>query len=314
MSLVLITGAGGFIGRQLAKWLTSQGYQVIGQGRGKWSKSEAADWGMIAWVAGDLSPNSLEEIQQKWGKPETVFHLAGGSSVGAAFAGPHEDFFKTVVSTSHILEWMRAQASNTKLVAVSSAAVYGSGHDGKISEDARTSPYSPYGAHKLMMETLCQSYATNFGLKVVIPRLFSVFGIELRKQLVWDLCSKLAAGGTIELGGTGDELRDWTHVRDVVRGLELVAKIASSRAPVLNLATGAATSVRDIAKLVAAHWGGAEVAGNVCFSGQSRIGDPFSLVADTKRMLSHGIKCHIPVDQELAEYVAWFRGEFKHHQ
>lgn len=53
-------------------------------------------------------------------------------------------------------------------------------------EQARLTPFSPYGAHKLMMEILCQSYATNFDLQIVIPRLFSVYGTELRKQLLWD--------------------------------------------------------------------------------------------------------------------------------
>jgi UDP-glucose 4-epimerase len=311
MSLVLITGAGGFIGRALASWLTNQGYQVIGLGHGNWSKSEAVDRGMKDWVAGDLSLGNLEQIQQKWGTPETVFHLAGGSSVGAALANPQQDFFKTVVSTSNILEWMRAQASNTKLVAVSSAAVYGSGHEDKISENAPLSPFSPYGAHKLMMETLCHSYSTNFDLQIVLPRLFSVYGIGLRKQLLWDLCGKFEVGGPVELGGTGAELRDWTHVNDVVKGLEKVIELANERAPIVNISTGLATAVTDIASIVAAHWGGAEAEARLQFGGQSRTGDPFSLVADTRLMLSHGIKCETPLKLGVTEYVDWFREEAK---
>ena len=58
-----------------------------------------------------------------------------------------------------------------------------------------------------------------FRLAAGLPRLFSVYGAELKKQLLWDLCGKFAAGGAVELGGTGNELRDWTDVRDVARAL-----------------------------------------------------------------------------------------------
>ena len=91
------------------------------------------------------------------GPPDYIFHLAGGSSVGASIANPYEDFSRTVATTAELLEWMRLAAQNATLVSVSSAAVYGAGHTGPIREEHALLPFSPYGYHKLMMENLCQS-------------------------------------------------------------------------------------------------------------------------------------------------------------
>lgn len=307
MAHVWITGAHGFIGRHLARALASQGHTVSGIGYGAWPQAEVARWGVSTWINGEISASNLGQMQQISGKPDRVFHLAGGSSVGATFASPQEDFTRTVVSTSQLLEWLRQQAPTVRMAAISSAAVYGAGHGGAIDEDTRPMPFSPYGAHKLMMEDLCRSYAANFGLQVMLPRLFSVYGIQLKKQLLWDLCSKLAVGGTVELGGTGDELRDWTDVRDVVRALDQAVCLASNQAPVLNLATGKATSVREIATTVVQSWDSAGAATQIQFNGKCRAGDPFSLVANTAQMRSHGIECLISVRQGIANYVDWFR-------
>lgn len=264
-------------------------------------------WGISTWINGEISASNLGQLRHSLGIPDSIFHLAGGSSVGAAIANPFEDFNRTVHSTAELIEWLRQESPGARLVAVSSAAVYGSGHNGAIKEEARLAPFSPYGYHKLMMEELCRSYAANFDLQVVLPRLFSVYGSELKKQLLWDLCSKFALGGTVELSGSGDELRDWTDVRDVARALGKTVSLASTQAPAFNVATGVATSVREIATMVAMRLGGVDQAKRVQFNGQSRLGDPFSLVADIDLMRSHGIECRIPLTKGIDEYIAWFQ-------
>ena len=202
-----------------------------------------------------------------------------------------------------------------RLVAVSSAAVYGSGHDGLIAEDATLTPYSPYGHHKRIMEELCRSYAASYGLRVSIARLFSVFGAELKKQLLWDLCTRLAVDTrSIVLGGSGNELRDWTDVHDVVRALDLLATQACDEVAVFNVGTGTGSSVRQIATGIARHWLLPGAADALQFSGQSRPGDPFSLVADATGLNKLGFAWEISVDNGLAAYVRWFKGQREFHQ
>ena len=122
-------------------------------------QSEAAGWGVQRWLNGGIHSGNLQQLLRESGAPDYIFHLAGGSSVGAAIASPHEDFNRTVATTAELLDWMRLDARNTRLVAISSAAVYGAGHAGPIGNSRQALPFRPYGYHKLMMEHLCQSYA-----------------------------------------------------------------------------------------------------------------------------------------------------------
>lgn len=304
---VWVTGAHGFIGRHLARQLSLDGYSVAGLGHGAWPEFEYTGCGIAHWINGGITASNLALLGQSAGIPEVIFHLAGGSSVGVAIANPLEDFRRTVDSTAELLDWLRQNTPSTKLVAVSSAAVYGDGHPHPIVETATIRPYSPYGSHKYLMEELCRSYATNFGVKVVLPRLFSVYGVGLKKQLLWDLCCKLEAGGSVELGGTGEELRDWIEVRDVAKVLQRLPALASIEAPIINVASGQGITVRDIAALVGKAWksvGGA--LSEISFNGRSRPGDPYSLVADIALMRELGSDNLLPLREGVTEYVNWF--------
>jgi UDP-glucose 4-epimerase len=308
MSRVLITGAHGFIGKHLALHLAKQGHVVSGLGHGIWPASEAMHWGVSDWLNGDIHAGNLRMLQQR-GAHEVVFHLAGGSTVGAAIANPREDFFRTVASTVELLEWMRLDAPSARLVVASSAAVYGAGHTGPIREDAALVPFSPYGHHKRMMEMQCQSYSDTYGLHCRVARLFSVYGPELKKQLLWDLCTRLNAGESpLSLGGSGLELRDWTYVGDVVRALGTLAFHPASTYDTVNMGTGAGTAVRDIALGVLQAWHAAPAdEGMLTFSGKGRPGDPFSLVADPARLAGIGFEWQTPLHNGIDSFVAWFR-------
>ncbi len=121
---------------------------------------------------------------------------------------------------------------------------------GPIPESAALAPMSPYGHHKRMMEQLCQSYVQSFGVRCMVVRLFSVYGPNLRKQLLWDICSRLRSEQrTLNLGGTGAEIRDWTDVRDVVRLLARVAEAPwQDDFGVINGGSGRGVSVAGIAE------------------------------------------------------------------
>jgi UDP-glucose 4-epimerase len=306
MARIWITGTRGFIGRHLAAWLSHGGHTVDGIGHGPWPKSEATAWGVQRWLNGSVHSGNLQQLVRDGGAPNYIFHLAGGSSVGAAIVSPYEDFMRTVATTAELLDWMRLEAPEARLVAVSSAAIYGPGNSGPIREDQAHAPFSPYGYHKLMMEHLCQSYAVSYGLPIVVVRLFSVYGTLLKKQLLWDICTKLTGGMRhLELGGTGEELRDWTEIRDVVRVLESAMSFpfGADVMPIVNGGSGLATTVSRIAALVMESW---PTPANITFNGKSRPGDPFSLVADGAFLHRIGFAWNIPVDSGVRDYVRWY--------
>jgi UDP-glucose 4-epimerase len=305
---VWITGAHGFIGRHLVRELADRGEAVHGVGHGAFDEPDRRRLGLQSWVNGEIDAANLNALAAAHGPPSKVFHLAGGSSVGLSIELPLEDFSRTVASTARLLEWLRNAAPECILVVASSAAVYGADHAGPISEDARMSPMSPYGHHKLMMEELCKSYALSFGIRSVIVRLFSVYGANLRKQLLWDACSRLnETSSTLVLGGTGNETRDWTDVRDVVRLLARLSELPlDGRCRVINGGSGKPTRVADIADMLVRNFG---LATSVRYGGVARTGDPGSLLADDTGLRRIGFEWRISVEQGVADYVNWFKGQ-----
>jgi len=308
MTRVWITGGKGFIGRHLASYSSAQSATVFGLGHGLWPVSEASKWGFSGWINGTIDHPNLTQLMRVSGLPDVIFHLAGGSSVGASLENTYEDFCRTVDCSARLLEWVKTHAPATRVVCVSSAAVYGANHTGLIAEDASTSPFSPYGAHKFMMETLCRSYAENFGLAISVVRLFSVYGEGLQKQLLWDTCCKLSErdNSPLVLGGTGGELRDWLHVSDAADLLWKIQATVSQDYRVINGGTGIGTSILDISRLLSKSWGSERT---IRFSGKARPGDPFSLVADCRYAKSLGFQPGMPLDEGIEKFVAWFKGE-----
>jgi UDP-glucose 4-epimerase len=308
MKSVWITGGKGFIGRNLAKYLSDRLFSVYGLGHGSWPEHEYASWGFNSWLNADIDFSSLSQLASSAGYPDVIFHLAGGSSVGPSIDSPYEDFQRTVDTTAKLLDWVRQHSPSSKVIATSSAAIYGARYLGNIKEDSTSDPFSPYGAHKSMLEVLFHSFRESFDLKLGVIRLFSVYGQGLQKQLLWDICQKLETSQTsqtaqIRLHGTGQELRDWIHVQDAC-SLLLEMALAHDMPKVINGGTGTATSILEIANLVIDAWGGNT---KIEFSGIGRRGDPASLVADITLARKLGFTPSITIQAGVTNVVSWFR-------
>jgi UDP-glucose 4-epimerase len=298
--LVIVTGARGAIGRHVVRQLTHAGdHRVLGLGHGARDATvETSDW-----INGTIDAANLSALANKWGRPDAIIHLAGGSAVGPSLISPMEDFERTTETGVRLLEWTRISAPDAALVFASSAAVYGASHTDPIPESSRRTPCSPYGFHKAMMEMAAQSWATSFGVKVAIVRLFSVYGPDLRKQLIYEQVRKLLSGTQrILLGGTGEEARDWLYIADAARLLIDAIQLADVSAPVVNGCTGRGTTVAEtIAALAAAARADVEVQ----FSGISRSGDPNYLVGDPSQLAKAGFCAATALSDGLRDTLEW---------
>ncbi len=297
---LLITGGYGFIGRYVARHFAKHGWQVIGVGHGGWEKQEWEAWGFTAWHAGDVT---LETMRAHGGQPDSIIHCVGGKSVGFSLDQPYADFQSNVTTTLSLLEFVRLYIPTSRVVYLSSAAVYGNASHLPIVESVPLYPVSPYGLHKKMAEEICRSYSRHFGVATAIVRLFSVYGPGLRKQLLWDACVKMARQ-EVTFSGGGQETRDWLHVQDAVALLAKARDHASTDSPTVNGGTGIGVTVRAIVSEVCNVW---RINRAPEFSALVRRGDPAHYVADTTLASKWGWQPKTDWRDGLREYVEWFR-------
>lgn len=300
MGTILVTGANGFLGRHVCRVASLAGHRVIGMGHGDWTEETWRRWGLSAWHKLDVT---LASLVAHVGTPDLVVHCAGSSSVGFSLENPAQDFQRTVATTLDVLEYLRTCAPETALVYPSSAAVYGSAATLPISEESPLAPISPYGAHKKIAEDLCRSYSQSFGLRVAIVRLFSAYGTELRKQLLWDACRK-AMSDDHHFAGTGRETRDWVHAEDIARLLLIAGEHAGPDAPVVNGASGSEVAIQTI---LAVLFEALSVTSEAEFTGSARPGDPDRYAGDPSRALAWGWAPERIWQEGVREYARWFR-------
>ncbi|MBB5057284.1 UDP-glucose 4-epimerase [Granulicella aggregans] len=295
---VLVTGANGFLGRYVARSFADQGHTVSGIGHGGWSKDEWEPWGLSQWNSADVT---LETLRQHAERPDVIVHCAGGGSVSFSIEDPIADFERTVVTTAHVLEYLRTSAPSCRVVYPSSASVYGTVDTVPIAEDFPTAPISQYGTHKLMAEQMVTSYARQFGTHASIVRLFSVYGCGLRKQLLWDACIKFAKQDGVFMG-TGEEVRDWLHVQDASTLLLAASRHASPQCPTINGGSGRGATVREVLMRL-----GRNFDVEPGFSGTQRQGDPSRFIADIKGAKAWGWHPTKKWTQGVEEYAAWWK-------
>ena len=300
--IVIITGALGFIGQNIAREFKNNYYYVIGIGHGSASKNELEDIGIDDWYEEDLTMLALKKINKL---PDLIVHCAGGSTVGKSIENPYLDYHKTVNSTLELLDYIRLVTPNTPIIYLSSAAIYGSKEDLIIDEQESPNPVSPYGFHKLASESICKSYSHCFGIKVAIVRLFSIYGEGLTKQLLWEACNKIVNNaGDVSFHGTGSETRDWLHVKDVA---SLVVHLATREFSFLILNGGYSrkTTVKEILEMLLSEIKQKDT--RISFTGNIKEGDPKYYFAGINEALKIGWEPKLPLELGIKNYVKWFK-------
>jgi UDP-glucose 4-epimerase len=206
------------------------------------------------------------------------------------------------VLTWEVLNAIRLNAPECAFIFLSSAAVYGCPKKLPVGETYEPKPISPYGAHKWQSEMICAEFSNLFGLRTASARVFSAYGPGLRRQVLWDLCHKAITKGRIEAQGTGEESRDFLHVRDLCEALAVLAEKAPLAGEVYNFGSGEETSIRDLAEMVV---GALQLDCEIAFDGSVPKGTPLNWRADISRVRNLGFLPKVGIEEGVRSYAEW---------
>ncbi len=313
MKTVLITGAAGFIGSNLAKALLSEGYKVVGIDNFDDTYKAAFKEEHVAAL---LSHPQFELVRLDVGDraaltqlfntvhPELVVHLAAKVDTRAAVTDPYQYIDTNITGTLHVLDAAR-DVKVENLVFVSSSSVYGNSTVTPWQEDAPADkPLSPYGATKRAGELLAHTYHHNFGMNITCLRYFNVYGEHNRPTMVpYIWTEKLLRGEEIELSGGGGRKRDYTYVGDTVR-----ATIAALQKPlgfeIINIGNNHPLSLRELLSVFETVIGTtAKVKERP--SHKASVEETYADVSKAKELL--GWEPTTPIEEGIGKLVAWFR-------
>jgi UDP-glucose 4-epimerase len=319
---VIITGAAGFLGTHLTRYLLNHGYNVTG------IDNYAHPITDIGWHP--RSPRREDVTNPKWldellfaetssdenkGLAEifptdVIVHLAATISVNLSVEQPEIAVKNNILGILNVLEACRKH--DLKLVFASSCEVYGSNQgDTPMGENHPVNPQSPYGVTKLAGELLCRTYRKIYGLQINVTRCFNFFGPYQREDdygaAIAIFTRRVLNGESPVIWGDGFQTRDYTYVDDIVRAYDIAINNDFGDQPV-NFCSGREVTISNLADMII----------NLGFLGHSDIG-PLSYGPARKWELRRswgdnsrayqefGWKPEVSLEDGLRKYVAWYK-------
>jgi UDP-glucose 4-epimerase len=311
---VLITGGAGFVGSHIVDLLVEAGCSEIvaldNLVRGR-SGNLTASLGdpRVRLVRGDIRERGL--LNKLVAEADIIFHQAALRITHCA-AEPRAALEVMVEATFDLLE-LCVRHRVRKVVAVSSASIYGLAETFPISE--RHHPYGNrtlYGAAKLFLEGLLRSFHDMHGLDYVALRYFNVYGPRMDlhgryTEVLVRWMERIEADEPPLVFGDGGQTMDFVDVRDVARANLLAASAAASDA-VFNVGTGAETSLLQLAEKLAVAMERPWLRPQ--FLPERTINAVPRRLADTTAAESAlGFSAEIGLQAGLRDLVAWWRAE-----
>lgn len=307
---IVVTGGAGFIGGNLVHAMLGGGADIT--------------------VIDDLSTGSMDNVHPATtfrrldvrtpeaaeaivaARPDVIVHLAAQVSVAASIEDPAFDRSVNIDGTRAVAEAAVAAGARRVLFA-SSAAVYGEPHELPLTEESPTAPVVPYGASKLEAEGVLSEVLRPAGVDFATLRFSNVYGPRQRAEgeggVVAEFASRMTAGVTPVIYGSGRQTRDFIYVADVVNAIATALAADSALAapgpngPAYNVSTGVETSVNMLAEglRVALRFPGA------IEHAEARDGDvEASVLSPEKAAATFGWRAAVELQSGLAATAAWF--------
>ena len=301
MKSILITGSNGFIGSHLAKYFYEKDYQIYGISKQILNKVTLNLFKkhIIGDVLGKEVQNLLNTV-----KPDYIFHCAGNSSIKNSIENPLNDFQNNSYLTFEFLNVIRRFTPSSKFYFFSSAAVYGNPSSLPINENHSLNPISPYGFHKFLSETMCNEFSKLYSLNIIVLRIFSAYGNGLRRQIFYDLMMKFINNEEILLKGTGKESRDFIHVLDICKAIELIMDAKNNLLEFYNIGTGEEISIEEVSRVFSRYLNSTKV---IKFDNENDYGMPLNWRSDITKLKKIGFNKSILFSKGIEKYIEWYK-------
>ena len=244
----LVTGGAGFIGHHLAAALLGRGLEVTVLDDLSVGRRENVPAG-ARFIEGDV--RDPEAVTVALTGADCVFHEAAVVSIRASVEGFLRDADVNLTGTLNLLQCM-ADSGVRKAVFASSMAVYAdSERPVPLAEEAPLAPISPYGIAKLAAERYWLMLCAHHGFSGTVLRYFNTYGPGQTPTpyvgVITIFINRLLRGEAPVVYGDGEQRRDFVHVDDVVAA-NLAALDGDAAGRILNVGTGRATTVNEIAR------------------------------------------------------------------
>lgn len=238
---VMVTGGAGFIGSAVVRHLVGErGAEVLTIDKLTYagtmaSLRDVADLAGHRFARTDICDRPAMDALLADFRPDCILHLAAESHVDRSITGAAAFMETNVIGTFTLLEaarayWERldpARAGAFRFVNVSTDEVYGSlgPHDGRFTEETRYDPSSPYAASKAASDHLVMAWWRTYGLPVMVTNCTNNYGPrQFPEKLIPLTILNALEGRALPVYGDGRHMRDWLHVDDHARALDLVAR------------------------------------------------------------------------------------------
>lgn len=254
MENILITGSAGFIGSHLTEKLVEEGNKV----KVLVNYNSRNNWGWlennpvlkdVEIISGNIRDFDLVNNAVK--SCDTVFHLAALIGIPYSYISPSAYIKTNIEGTYNVLESARKN-NLSNVIITSTSETYGSAQYVPICENHPLVGQSPYSASKIAADQLAISYNKSFDLPVKIVRPFNTYGPrQSERAIIPTIISQILNNKKeITLGNT-TPTRDFTFVKDTVKGFLEISKNQSLNGEATNIGMKEEISVLDLVKLIA---------------------------------------------------------------
>ena len=251
---VLVTGVSGFVGGHLCEHLIDEGDLVVGlSASGRWPEGLKHLERLVRIEACDLTDVAESDLADLLVRkaPEAIYHLAAQANPQASVSDPRGTWALNLGGSLNLLEAVRASKLSPRIVLVGSGVCYGNpGPEHQpVSESCPLRPNNPYSASKAAADLLGVQHFLGHGTHVVMARPFNHAGPRQSSSYVLSGFARQVA--EVEAGkrprievGNLEVVRDFTDVRDVVRGYRLLAE-KGDPGEIYNLGSGQGVKIAD---------------------------------------------------------------------